>query len=49
MNELAGKADILRYELLYEHGGFFIDADSECINPLDDFLTDNKAFLLLGK
>jgi len=44
MNELAGKADILRYELLYAHGGFFIDADSECINPLDDFLTDNKAF-----
>ncbi len=44
MNELAGKADILRYELLFNHGGFFIDADSECILPLDDELTDNKAF-----
>ena len=44
MNELAGKADILRYELLNTHGGFFIDADSECINPLDDFLTENDAF-----
>ena len=30
MNELAGKADILRYELLNTHGGFFIDADSSC-------------------
>ena len=44
MKELAGKADILRYELLHDYGGFFIDADSECINPLDDFLTENKAF-----
>ena len=44
MNELAGKADILRYELLYDYGGFFIDADSVCVNPLDDFFTENKAF-----
>lgn len=44
MNELAGKADILRYELLYNHGGFFIDADSTCENSLDDFLTENEAF-----
>tara|TARA_R110000851_G_scaffold285413_1_gene439113 strand:- start:1341 stop:1988 length:648 start_codon:yes stop_codon:yes gene_type:complete len=44
MNELAGKADILRYELLYDHGGFFIDADSVCVNALDDFFTENKAF-----
>lgn len=44
MNELAGKADILRYELLYNYGGFFIDADSVCVNSLDDFFTENKAF-----
>ena len=44
MVELAGKADILRYELLYDHGGFFIDADSICVNSLDDFFIDNKAF-----
>ena len=44
MNELAGKADILRYELLFDHGGFFIDADAECVNPLDDFFTDNDSF-----
>jgi len=40
----AGKADILRYELLYNFGGFFIDADSECIRPLEDFLCDNITF-----
>lgn len=41
---LAGKADILRYELLFNFGGFFIDADSECIRPLEDFLCDNITF-----
>lgn len=44
INELAGKADILRYELLYNYGGFFIDADSICVNPLDDFFTENDSF-----
>lgn len=28
-----GKSDILRYEILYQYGGIFIDADSLCINP----------------
>jgi len=41
---LAGKADILRYQLLHQEGGFFIDADAECIRPLDDDLADNEAF-----
>ena len=27
MEEINGKADILRWELLYEYGGFFVDAD----------------------
>jgi len=44
MKELAGKADILRYELLHDIGGFFIDADSECVKPLDDFFLDNDSF-----
>ena len=44
MKELAGKADILRYELLQEHGGFFIDADSICTKPLDDFFVENDSF-----
>jgi mannosyltransferase OCH1-like enzyme len=44
MKEYAGKADILRYQLLQEQGGFFIDADSICTKPLDDFLVDNDSF-----
>jgi mannosyltransferase OCH1-like enzyme len=28
-----GKADILRYELLYKYGGVFIDADSVIVKP----------------
>ena len=44
MKELPGKADILRYELLFDHGGVFVDADAECIHPLDDFFADNDSF-----
>ena len=44
MKELAGKADILRYELLFNYGGFFMDADSICTKPLDDFFVDNDSF-----
>ena len=44
MKHYHGKADILRYELLYNYGGFYIDAYSECILPLDDFLLDNDSF-----
>ena len=40
----AGQADIIRYELLHRQGGFFVDADSEFIRPLDDELTCNDAF-----
>jgi mannosyltransferase OCH1-like enzyme len=44
MKQLHGKADILRYEILYQYGGFYVDADSECILPLEDFLLDNDSF-----
>ncbi len=36
MRHYSGKADILRYELLYHHGGIYMDADSECLRPLPD-------------
>lgn len=36
MEELCGRADILRYEILYDYGGVYIDADSVCITPLDE-------------
>ncbi len=40
----AGISDIMRYEILYRYGGFYIDADTKFINPLDDYLTDNDSF-----
>jgi inositol phosphorylceramide mannosyltransferase catalytic subunit len=40
----AGMSDIIRYELLYRYGGFYIDADTQFINPLDDYLTKNDSF-----
>ncbi len=44
MEELCGKCDIARVEILNKFGGFFIDADSICIEPLDDFLLINDSF-----
>ena len=44
LDELAGKADILRYEILFNEGGFYIDADSRALEPLDDFFLDNDSF-----
>lgn len=40
----AGKADIMRYEILHNYGGFYIDADSECIKPLEDWLLNCDSF-----
>jgi mannosyltransferase OCH1-like enzyme len=34
------RADILRLEILYRHGGVYLDADLECLRPLDDVLGD---------
>ena len=44
MEEINGKADIMRWELLYHYGGVFLDADSICIEPIDDSLMKTKAF-----
>lgn len=44
MTELSGKADILRYEILFNQGGIYIDADAKCLNPLDDFFLENECF-----
>ena len=32
------RADILRLEVLYRHGGVYVDTDVECLRPLDDVL-----------
>jgi len=44
MEEICGKADILRWEILYKYGGIYIDADSICVEPLDNLLELNKSF-----
>lgn len=44
MEEINGKADIMRWEILYKYGGVFIDADSYCVMPIDDQLMNTKSF-----
>lgn len=44
MEELCGKCDIARLEILNRYGGFFIDADSVCLSRLEDFLLINDSF-----
>lgn len=44
MEEINGKADIMRWEILYKYGGVFLDADSICIEPIDDVLMSTKCF-----
>jgi mannosyltransferase OCH1-like enzyme len=43
-HELCGVADLMRYEILYEHGGFAVDADSVCLKPLPDWLLEADEF-----
>lgn len=44
VDEINGKADIMRWEILYKYGGVFIDADSICIEPIYELLSLNKCF-----
>lgn len=44
IEEINGKADILRWEILYKYGGVFLDADSICIEPIDNELMNKKSF-----
>jgi glycosyltransferase involved in cell wall biosynthesis len=42
--ELCGKADIMRLEILWKYGGIYLDADSICVESLDNFLLEKTAF-----
>jgi glycosyltransferase involved in cell wall biosynthesis len=42
--EWAGKADLMRYEILLRSGGVAVDADSECLGPLDEAWLRAPAF-----
>ena len=44
IEEINGKADIMRWEILYSFGGVFLDADSICIEPFDNELLNKKCF-----
>ena len=44
IEEINGKADIIRWEILYHYGGVFLDADSICIEPFDELIEKNKSF-----
>jgi len=44
IEEINGKADIMRWEILYKYGGVFLDADSICIEAIDQELMNKKCF-----
>ena len=44
IDEINGKADIMRWDILYKYGGIFLDADSICIEPMDEELYEKKCF-----
>ena len=44
IEEINGKADIIRWEILFHYGGLFIDADSICIEPFNYLMEQNKPF-----
>ena len=43
-NDNSAKCDLIRYELLYKYGGFYVDADSIAVKPFPDWLLDNDSF-----
>jgi mannosyltransferase OCH1-like enzyme len=45
MRELAGVADILRWEILYKYGGIYVDADSFCLESITYLVEKYKAFV----
>ena len=38
------RADILRYELMYQFGGVYVDMDMECQKPIDDLIKNCEGF-----
>jgi mannosyltransferase OCH1-like enzyme len=40
LRQPAERADLLRLELLHRHGGVYLDADFECLQPIDPLLED---------
>ena len=40
----AQMADILRLEIIYQHGGIYIDTDFECLNPIEPLINNVDLF-----
>ncbi|KAJ3211151.1 hypothetical protein HK099_008090 [Clydaea vesicula] len=43
-DEIPGATDILRYEILYQFGGIYMDIDTICVKPFNDLV--NKSFFI---
>lgn len=43
-DKMAAKSDILRYELIAQFGGIYIDSDFEPLKPIEELLTGVNAF-----
>ena len=41
---MEGVADVMRYEILFRHGGFYADCDSVSLRPLDDWMLATPLF-----
>ena len=42
--QFAGAADLMRYEILYEFGGFIPEADSFCLANTEELFSESKAY-----
>ncbi|MEM9967896.1 MAG: glycosyltransferase [Pseudomonadota bacterium] len=45
----AGVQDMMRYEILYQFGGFMADADAICLHPVDELLTVPCAYTVYDR
>lgn len=41
----AGRADVARYEIVHRYGGVYVDTDVECLNPIEELLSDDRLFI----
>ena len=44
---ITGIVDLLKYEILYKYGGIYIDADIECLRPLEGEFLESDFFYML--
>lgn len=43
------RSDFLRYLLMYEYGGIYVDMDFECYKPIDPLIEEYKNEVILGR